>query len=105
MGQLELGLDKVEKTVDSEGTLRCALRSGLITGDTLESLLEQARLQGLLTKTEAEELEDMERLRGQIIGVDSFRPKGIKPSQRLKTQEDRHKKAAPFSLRTSGAGG
>ncbi|MCB1858938.1 MAG: acyl-CoA dehydrogenase [Gammaproteobacteria bacterium] len=71
-GQLERALNLVDAAEQIEAVLQEALKSGLITGKSLETRLDQAVAGRLITPAEREVLESMECLRREVITVDSF---------------------------------
>jgi len=71
-GQLELALEQADAAEQIQGTLRSALKNGLIEGTSLQSLMQQAVLQGILSADEKRAFETMNRLRRAVIRVDSF---------------------------------
>jgi len=72
MGQLELALQQAEQVMLIEGTLRGAVKSGLIGASELETLLDQAVDEGIISPSERAELQRMELLRRQVVEVDAF---------------------------------
>ena len=72
VGQLELAftLNPIAKPL--EKTLRDAKRSGLINGDNLDDLIQQALATGIITNAEKSILIRMHQLRQKVIAVDAF---------------------------------
>jgi acyl-CoA dehydrogenase len=82
VGQLELALDQVERATLIEGTLRGAIRSGLIERGSSDQVLEQATAQGIISTQERRALESMGQLRRQVVSVDAFDDYGEQRSRR-----------------------
>ena len=84
IGQLELAMEQADAVEQIEGTLRGALKSGLIKSLSLQELVQQAVSQGILSTVEQHDFETMERLRKKVIQVDSFddygKPLRVRPA-------------------------
>ncbi|MCP3870466.1 MAG: DUF1974 domain-containing protein [Gammaproteobacteria bacterium] len=104
IGQLERGLEQAERVFQTEGTLRGVLKSELLSGGTLEELLEQALSAGLLSAREIQDMEYMERLRQQVIRVDAFEP-GDSAQGRVGNLEPPTPPASPYGVERPGQGG
>ena len=105
ISQLEQALEQVEQVERLEGTLRGALKSGLISGSSLESLREQAVTEGIISAHERDQLENMEQLRSAVIRVDAFDDYGRVAQEDGGNPRKRQVKldlVHPRSLRTGG---
>ncbi len=75
-GQLELALELADESERIQGILDGAQKSGLVSGNSLESLLAQSVAGGIITHEERAILNSMEQLRRRIIAVDAFEDYG-----------------------------